>query len=85
MKIEEELYDFGGRQVANFIHNLSDEHNIVIIFGHNHAFTAVANNFGDIYIDNVPTCGMVMIQFDSKSWKNIDKGQTKLTLFPKHL
>lgn len=85
LKIIQDLYDFGGRQVANFIDTLGDENQNVMIFGHNHAFTAIANSFGDIYIDNVPTCGLVMIQFNIDSWKNLDKGHTKLTLFPKEL
>ncbi|MEZ4793500.1 MAG: histidine phosphatase family protein [Gelidibacter sp.] len=85
LTISDELYDFGGWQVSNFIHSLSDSYENVMIFGHNHAFTAIANSFGDINIDNVPTCGLIMLQFDKDSWKNIDKGHTKMTLFPKHL
>ncbi len=85
LKITDELYDFEGRQVANFIRNLNDDYKNVMIFGHNHAFTEIANNFGDEYIDNVPTCGLVMLQFNIDSWKNTDKGHTKMTLFPRHL
>ena len=85
LEIREELYDFGGNQVANFIHKLNDTYEQVMIFGHNHAFTAIANSFGDSYIENVPTCGVVMIQFNVDSWKSIDKGHTKMTLFPRDL
>lgn len=85
LTVTKELYDFGGRQVANFIRNLDDKYETVMIFGHNHAFTAVSNDFGDTYIDNVPTCGLVMLQFKVDFWKNIDKGHTKMTMFPKDL
>lgn len=85
LTITEELYDFGGRQVASFIRDLDDVYENVLIFGHNYAFTAIANTFGDTYIDNVPTCGLVMLQFEIDSWKNIDKGHTKMFLFPKNL
>lgn len=84
LSVTEALYDFSGRQVTDFIHKLNDSLDRVVIFGHNHAFTFVANKFGDLYIDNVPTCGLVMIQFDETQWKNIDKGHTALTLFPKN-
>lgn len=83
--VTDELYDFGGRRVANFIRNLDDSFKDVLIFGHNHAFTAIANDFGDTYIDNVPTCGLVKIQFETNSWKNINQGHTIMTLFPKEL
>jgi phosphohistidine phosphatase len=85
LTVTDELYDFGGRQVTDFILNLKDSYENVLIFGHNHAFTEITNKFGDEYVDNVPTCGLVMIEFNTDVWKNIDKGHTKMTLFPKHL
>lgn len=85
LTIDNELYDFGGRQVTDFIKGLKDVQQNVMIFGHNHAFTAIANNFGDKFIGNVPTCGLVMLRFQTSSWKNIDKGHTKMTIFPKDL
>ena len=85
LTIDRQLYDFGGQQVSGFIKSLGDNYQNVMIFGHNHAFTSISNIFGNKSIDNVPTCGLVMIEFDTDSWKNIDKGHTKLTLFPKEL
>lgn len=85
LSIDHQLYDFGGQQVSKFIKSLGDNYQNVMIFGHNHAFTSISNIFGNKFIDNVPTCGLVMIEFDTDSWKSIDKGHTKLTLFPKEL
>ncbi len=85
LTIDQQLYDFGGSQVSLFIKSLNDNYQNVMIFGHNYAFTSISNIFGNKFIDNVPTCGLVMIEFDIDSWKNIDKGHTKLTLFPKEL
>ena len=85
LTVTDELYDFGGQKVKYFIKNLNDEYDTVMIFGHNEAFTAISNSFGDVYIDNVPTCGFVKLQFDVTSWQNIDKGHTSLTIFPKNL
>jgi phosphohistidine phosphatase len=85
IKVEEELYDFGGQNVINFIKNIDDRYKKVMIFGHNHAFTSICNIFGDQFIDNLPTSGLVLINFDVTSWQNIDKGITKLTIFPRDL
>jgi phosphohistidine phosphatase len=41
------------------------------------------NQFGDEYIENVPTCGVVGIQFNEEHWKDIKKGKTILKEFPK--
>ncbi|NER14046.1 histidine phosphatase family protein [Leptobacterium flavescens] len=85
LTVTEDLYDFGGEGVVRFLKNADDSHQTIMIFGHNHAFTSVANLFGSTYIDNVTTSGVVVIEFNTDSWKNIDEGKTELTLFPKQL
>ncbi|QNJ98863.1 SixA phosphatase family protein [Constantimarinum furrinae] len=84
-KTNHELYDFSGNQVMRIIKNLNDSLDIVMVVGHNHAFTSIANMLGNKYIDNLPTCGFVMIQFDEKSWSSISTGKTIKTVFPRDL
>jgi phosphohistidine phosphatase len=79
------LYDFSGHQVMTIIKNLDNANDIVMIVGHNHAFTSVANMLGNKYIENVPTSGFVMIEFNEKSWSDINTGKTKKTMFPRDL
>lgn len=81
--IEKELYDFGGNQVRQFIKSLDNNLNKIMLFGHNHAFTSLANSFGDTYIDNLPTSGLVMIDFDVDQWQEASQGTTKMILTPK--
>ncbi|WP_033958674.1 SixA phosphatase family protein [Psychroserpens jangbogonensis] len=85
LHIEDELYDFSGQNVIDFIAKIDDSYEKVMIFGHNHAFTSICNIFGDQFIDNLPTSGLVVINFDVTSWQNIKKGTTKLTIFPRDL
>ena len=84
-KVVNELYDFTGDTVLQFIKQLKDNLDTVVIFGHNHAFTHIANSLGNSYIDNVPTSGLVQLNFDVDSWASIEKGITKQTIFPKQL
>ncbi|SNY99450.1 SixA phosphatase family protein [Flagellimonas pacifica] len=84
-QVREELYDFSGHSVENFITGLGDEIDSVLIFGHNYAFTSLANTWGDQYIDNVPTSGLVKIKFNVDVWSKISKGSTEQIIFPKHL
>lgn len=79
------LYDFGGRQVLEIIKNLNDSWKRVMIVGHNHAFTSIANMLGDQYIENLPTCGFVVLEFDEQHWRDVNVGKTKLSVFPRHL
>ena len=56
-----------------------------MIFGHNHAFTSISNIFGDRYIENLPTSGLVKIIFDTNVWSDITNGQTEFIISPKNL
>ncbi|UGU15836.1 histidine phosphatase family protein [Sinomicrobium kalidii] len=85
LRLTEMLYDFSGNSVERFLRKLDNSYENVMIFGHNHAFTAVSNNFGDKYIENLPTSGMVHITFRTANWAEIEKGTTDLMVFPKHL
>lgn len=85
LNVKEELYDFGGESVINFLKKIDQDYDNVMIFGHNHAFTSICNIFGDAFIDNLPTSGLVVIEFDVDSWSNINTGITKLMIFPRDL
>ncbi len=79
------MYDFSGQSVIDFITKIDNSYEKVMIFGHNHAFTSICNIFGDKFIDNLPTSGLVHINFEVTSWQSIKKGTTKLTIFPRDL
>ncbi|PZD79238.1 histidine phosphatase family protein [Mesonia sp. K7] len=79
----EDLYAFNVQHLMQVIQGFDDRENNIMIFGHNPAFTSVANYLGDDFIDNVPTTGLVCISFQQKSWKEISDGKTLFKLFPK--
>ena len=56
-----------------------------MIFGHNFAITDFVNTFGNIYIENVPTCGFIVLEFNISSWQKLSKGNTTYKVFPKDL
>lgn len=84
-ELSNELYEFSGEGVMNFVRGLPNELGRVMIFGHNFAFTNVANQWGNRHIDNVPTTGLVHLQFNTDQWSTISKGTTLRAIFPKEL
>ena len=82
---EHNLYDFSGQNVIHVIKSLDNQLDRVMIVGHNHAFTSVANMLGNRHIENVPTCGFVMLEFDENNWNDITTGRTVKTIFPRDL
>ena len=83
--LDHDLYDFSGEKLTQKIKACKDSINNLMVFGHNHAITAFVNTYGNKYIDNVPTCGVVIIEFNIEHWKDLNKGLTIVTLFPKDL
>ena len=84
-QIIDNLYDFGGQNVIAFLKDLPNSLSSVMIFGHNHALTSLTNSFGNKYIDNLPTSGLVEIEFDTNEWIDIKSGTTKQIIIPKAL
>ncbi|MEP5341112.1 MAG: histidine phosphatase family protein [Algibacter sp.] len=80
-----DLYDFSGSNLTQVIKDCDHKVKTLMIFGHNHAITAFVNTYGDAFIENVPTCGVVIIEFNIDSWENLNQGKTIETIFPKDL
>ncbi len=82
---KEALYTFDENTLEKQIKGCSNKHHNLILFGHNDAITNFVNKFGSVLIENVPTSGVVKIDFDSDTWEQIQKGKTTATVFPSHL
>jgi phosphohistidine phosphatase len=84
-KVKPELYTFGKAELYDQIKKCESRIDTLMIFGHNPATTSLVNDLGDKFFDNVPTTGLVIIDFPVNSWKDLHKGQTIVHLFPKNL
>ncbi|RZJ64196.1 MAG: histidine phosphatase family protein [Flavobacterium sp.] len=82
---KDDLYTFDERQLEKTVRSCSDDYDNVILFGHNEAITNFVNKFGDIFIDNVTTSGVVSLTFDANNWSGIGKGRTRKVIFPRDL
>jgi len=81
--VNDDLYTFDVKKLAAAIKKCKNEHPNLILFGHNNAITDFVNKFGDKSIRNVPTAGVVIMQFDEENWQDISKGKIIKTIFPK--
>ncbi len=77
----QEIYHVGSGELMDIVRGQNDSINSLMIFGHNPGFTWFANSLTGEYIDNIPTCGIVAIEFDVGSWSNIEAGEGKLIFF----
>lgn len=83
INFQKELYTFNSFDLEKCIKHYKTEN--LIIFGHNNAITDFVNKFGNYYIENVPTCGVVMIKFEELNTITSKKGIITKTIFPRDL
>lgn len=75
---QDELYDASFRTFFDLIINIEDHFNHVMFVGHNPTITYVAEYLTGESIGDLSTCGLVIVQFNVNSWKEVSKGSGKL-------
>lgn len=76
------IYRCSSESLLKSIHSLNDSINTAMFVGHNPSITQIANLLQkDTVIDEVPTCGVVAIEFFVTSWKNVEKAKSRLIFF----
>lgn len=72
IQINDKIYDNTPERIIELIEKVPENIDSLIIVGHNPTFTDLANLFLSNNIDNLPTSGVVSLQFQTKSWKIIN-------------
>ena len=76
----DELYEASSNTLIKTIKKIDEKYDSVMMFGHNPGLTLLNNHISNHYIDNIPTCGIVALEFDKK-WNEIDKNTCKFLFF----
>ncbi len=84
---DERLYHPGCHELLDFVRGIEETHGDVILCGHNPGFTDFCNFVADSHIDNLPTCGVVSLDFAVDSWKEISEssGRIRYCDFPRNI
>jgi phosphohistidine phosphatase len=83
-----QVYESTAKTLLDVIHQIDERNKSAAIFCHNPGITNLANELGDLFFDNLPTCALVAFEFDVKSWKEVgasttSKGKILFYQFPK--
>ena len=81
IRYRERLDEGVSRDYIDTIASLDPEHDSAMIFGHNPTITTVANMWAGSSIVNIPTCGVVGIEFDTDSWIPASEERGRLLFF----
>lgn len=67
--------------LTNVIRKIDDVHKRVFLFGHNPGLTMLAFYLTGYQVDNIPTCGIFSINFETSSWQDVGEGNGKVAFF----
>lgn len=84
--IEENIYESTAAKLLLIIKKQDDSKRSIMLFGHNPGITNLCNELcKERYFDNIPTCGIVSLNFETNSWKTISEDNSKINFqqFPK--
>lgn len=81
IEIRAEIYMQGLEALLDIVSNLPADVRRAYLVGHNPELTDLANRLTDGHIDNVPTCGVVSIEFSKGSWHQCAKEKGRLAFF----
>ena len=87
IQVNPALYTATAASLLALVRGLEAHLGRVLLVGHNPECTAFANLLGDLDIGNLPTGGIVALEFHTRSWQEILPGQGQLLFvdFPKNV
>ena len=74
IQIEDGLYHATEEELLDVIREQDDYIDGLMLFGHNPGMTYLVNDLSDLDLENLPTCGVVILQFDVENWAEIEDG-----------
>jgi len=85
IEIVDSFYGASAAEVIAVINRLPDEVGCALLIGHNPTWTELANRLTGGNLDNLPTAGIVIIDFPVECWALAERGTEVATLIPKML
>ena len=87
IKYDESLYHSSSSEIINNINYYDEQYNSAMIIAHNPGLTNFVNEITNVMLDNLPTTGLVEINFDCAKWTDISQDNSTVIdiKFPKQL
>ncbi len=78
---DDRLYDADAEDILTVIEEQDEWIDSLMVIGHNPALTSLANYVGRADLDNVPTTGVVELQYDVSRWSEMASARPKEIVF----
>jgi phosphohistidine phosphatase len=81
ISISEAIYGSDEMELLKLIQKIDDKYSSVMLFGHNPEFTELSRLIALSEFEKIPTSGIVCIECDVQSWKNIAPGKGNVRFY----
>jgi phosphohistidine phosphatase len=81
IRVEERLYGADPEEFIQVIRDLDDGADRVLAVGHNPTLTELVTVLSQRPFDNVPTCGVVALRFETDTWDDVGRATVRLLAF----
>jgi phosphohistidine phosphatase len=75
------LYLSGPHEILAIARQTPAAARTLMIVGHNPGLTELGNMLDDVRLDNMPTAGMLCVEFDASDWAGIEPAQARFAWF----
>ncbi len=76
----DDIYEAAPETLHKILSKLEDSYKVVFLVGHNPSLNALAEKLVG-FDENIPTCGIVEIEFKCKKWSEIDSKNARIVMF----
>ena len=86
ISFEKNIYEADKDTLKKIVNNIDDRYNTVFLIGHNPGLNELAEYYVD-YDDNLPTCGILGIEFTCSHWQDANADNATLIFidYPKNI
>lgn len=80
IKLAPNIYEASVQTLLALVNNFDEKYHQVALFGHNPGLTDLVNYLA-AHLDNIPTCGVVLLEFPFEDWQMISADTGKVLMF----
>lgn len=77
---DRKIYEASVQTLKSVVKSIDDKYSTVFLFGHNPGLKMLAKSIVG-FEGNIPTCGIVEVEFDCKKWSDISSKNAKMISF----
>ncbi len=79
--VDKAIYAAECDDLQRIIQQFDDTYARILLVGHNPTLTEALNHFTNAGIENVPTCGLGVVQFSTDNWSSVSSSNAQLLDF----